>query len=127
MSSIGDAFLHCEKIKMSKLFSTDEPERPSVLYKGSVLRRRRKKPLHPETIHDLIRAKVKAELPPTGWSWPHGWLIILWETSGKKHYRDLPANMTYMNAVKERDEEMEMGEYEKAWLIKKIEGKHESR
>lgn len=104
---------------MSRLSDPDEhyDARPKVV--GPVLRRRRKRPLHPETIHDLLRAKVVSETPPAGWSWPHGWLLILWETSGRKLYRDLSPKLSYEQACEERDEEMSSGDYDKAWLIKK--------
>lgn len=83
------------------------------------LQSRRKKPLHPDAIEDLLRQKAHTSLPGSGWSWPYGWLLILWDLTGTKHYYDLPPAMGYSDAAAERDKEMATGDYEKAWLIQK--------
>ena len=82
------------------------------------------RPLHPEGRHDLLREKARREsevrVPPSGWHWQYGWLIILVEHNGVKHYRDTHSRATYEEAVRIRDEELyEDDRYEKAWLIQK--------
>lgn len=107
---------------MSKLSFTDAPDSPSLRppHVGPVLRRRRKKPLHPEEIHARLRDKSIQEMPKTGWHWPFGWLLILWCADGTKRYRDLSSKYTYADAVEARDEELEDDDtLEGATLIRK--------
>lgn len=109
---------------VSKLFSADEPEdvRRSFVrtaIKGPVLRRNRKRPLHPEEIHARLRDKSVQEMPQTGWHWPFGWLLVLWCPDGTKRYRDLSSKHTYADAVRERDAELAFEDYEGATLIRK--------
>lgn len=110
---------------MSRLsIVNDEPVDPNTAARRatvdltrSVIRNRRKRPLHPDTITDMLRAKAALR---TAKALDFGWLLILWDIDdGRRHARHLPPGTTYAGAVFERDEEMATGDYEKAWLIKK--------
>jgi len=104
---------------MSKLFSPDEPEHVRRAFRGPVLRRNRKRPLHPEEVHARLRERSVAEMPKVGWHWPFGWLLVLWNPDGTKRFLDISRNATYEDAVRERDQELEFGDYEGATLIRK--------
>src|SRR5262245_4331788 len=114
---------------MSKLFSTDEPERVTEAFEQlvlsfdplgppptkatrpffrPVLRRNRRKPLHPEAIHELLRERSVMTMPKTGWHWPFGWIILLWRKDGSKpRVRDLSGRYTVKQARQIAIEEME--------------------
>lgn len=76
-------------------------------------RRSRTKPLHPEALHDLIRARVRSasKIPKSGWRPSYGFLICFY----KRDVRRTLWAPTYEDAVRTRDEEE--GDYEKAWII----------
>lgn len=117
---------------MSKLFSDQTPdESPAILKKksGPILRRRRRRALHPEAIKDLLRER--ADHRPLEVQKPQQWLLILttseaaskkrsdgvWVQNDMKRYCDIRGS--YAEAVKQRRDVMESGEYESAWLILK--------
>ena len=86
-----------------------------------------RQPLHPETKHDQLREAARTEserrVPESGWRWRYGWLIVLVEPNGAKHYRHTHSTATWADAIAIRDEEMFDGDdrYEKSWIIQKNE------
>jgi hypothetical protein len=105
---------------MSKLSSPDDiliPNEPPR-HEARILRHRKKRPLHPDTIQDMLRERADARsgsdlLRPTEW------LLILWREDESKRFSDLHGS--YKDVCKQRDDIMESGEYDKAWLILKTE------
>ena len=105
---------------MSKLSFTDDADLvPRAKHLGPVLRRNRKKPLHPEEIERRLREKSVAEMPKTGWHWPFGWLLIVFLDNDQRRYRDIPASCTYEDAIRIRDLEYAAPDCEGTLLIRK--------
>lgn len=117
---------------MSKLFSDDAPEVrriPTPRKSGAILRHRKKHPLHPETIKDLLREK--ADATPSPEKKLLKWLLILYPSeqairsrsdgasflANTKQYCDLEGS--YEDAARKRNDVMESGDYDQAWLILK--------
>lgn len=103
---------------MSKLSQIDEDLIPRQQDgRAKVLRLHSRHTRHPENVHSLLRDQALKTSPTIDPS-QKDWLLILWEAgSGRKHYCDIRGN--YSKAVKERNEIMESGDYEKAWLFEK--------
>lgn len=101
---------------MSKLFSPDDTFSPKVrsLHDAQIIRHRRKNPLHPEEIQRRLRARAADSFPKPE---EREWLLILWRPDGTKHFSDLEGS--YQQACSGRDDIMQSGEYDKAWLILK--------
>lgn len=92
---------------------------------GPILRHRKKRPLHPYTIRDLIYERSKLDRVEHVYE---GWLLIFYESDGVKHFVDVnfikepdgtrrPA--TYADVVAIRDADMAKFSYESCWLIMK--------
>lgn len=85
----------------------------------------RRRPVHPEARYAALKQTSSdasaVRVPATGWSWRYGWLIVLVEPNGAKHYRDVPSSVDYEGACELRDIELmaDDSRYEKAWLIQK--------
>lgn len=114
---------------MSRLSDPDGEapfKRPSP--RGPVLRKHRKKPLHPEEIARRLAASAKLSEahPVEGWQWRYGWLLLLWDDREERHTRNLSPHVSYDEACQIRDKELETGGYERAWLIRKT-GEREMR
>lgn len=104
---------------MSKLFSADEfferRKAWSPKQNSRVIRNRKKNPLHPSTIQDLLEEKASNVIPITQETF-HSWLLILWSKTGKQ-YSHLQG--PYDLVKKQRNDIMESGEYDQSWLIAK--------
>lgn len=76
--------------------------------------------MHPDAkLASVIAAVEEARTSrgmPSGWVWPWGWWVKLWEPGGATHLRFLSPAATYADAACLRDEEMASGRYEKAWM-----------
>jgi len=84
---------------------------------GPILRRNRKRPLHPETIADLLReraAQVVTRRGPT----PYGWLIILYADSGRV-VRHTAVDATYEDACKIYETEQSWAGMCGGWIVAK--------
>jgi hypothetical protein len=92
-----------------------------------IVRRRRNKPLHPDTVHDLLSAKLGARPRATT---ALGWLLEFRTKDGRWVHLNVdtirdrepdgplrPA--TYWDVVRIRDEEMSSQEHESCWMIMK--------
>lgn len=104
---------------MSRLaLDIDLPERPrhEPLFG---LRQRRRRPLHPQTVKDLLAAKAAQRSVPPGWRWPFGWLLRVRMISGEWRGSDLPSSLSYAEACERRQEALEEPGAEMAWLTQK--------
>jgi len=71
---------------VSRLAPIDEGVRPQATgsgEKGPVLRSRRRRPLHPEAVHDRLRERSAGQTATVGPT-PYGWLVILYPEEGMK-------------------------------------------
>lgn len=82
------------------------------------LRQRRRRALHPETVHDELRAKAAATSEGLAAA-PFGWVLKLYSKDGGRTYRNLPPGTSYQDAAGVRDRELASGWYDKIWLEKK--------
>lgn len=105
------------KLKMSLI--EDGIYQHTIIAPKFSLRRNRKRPLHPETIQDLLKDKYSIECEKRGWKFPYGWLITLIDSSGVKHFRSTHSKASYKDAVELRDYELAHGDYDEAWIKEK--------
>lgn len=48
-----------------------------------------------------------------GWHWPFGWLVVLIDPDRSKSFRNA---RSYEDAKRIRDEELDEGDFEEAWI-----------
>lgn len=123
---------------MSRLvdfFADDLPEVPRLSPEEQAaknartfeLRLRRKRPLHPDAVKDMLAAKhaqrhEAQQRHRAGRPQAFGWRLYLYTRDGQKRTRDTRNGATYTEACELRDHELETGLYEKCWMkIKDIE------
>ncbi len=105
---------------MSRLSLLDEDDGPrSRAPDGPILRRNRRRPLHPSHVHDLLRERAARDVCVRGPT-HFGWAIVIW-TRGRRVVRDTHPNATYAEACALRDAEMmALGDdVESSWLKQK--------
>ena len=109
---------------MSRLAPIDDCGRPPPKPDESVLRHRRRSPLHPEEIQKRLRtgaAKKTVGVGPT----PYGWLVILYlEEIGpngfpKRVVRSTAEDATYADACTLLEQEMLLTGSCDAWIVAK--------
>jgi hypothetical protein len=79
---------------------------------GPVLRRNRRRPLHPETIQDLLREKAARNVVRRGPT-PWGWEVRGWFEDGQRRRYETGPNGTYEDAKALREEMVSDG----AWMV----------
>lgn len=97
---------------MSKLSDTDW-FRPLSEIDTRIIRNRKLRPLHPEDILERL-AEKSAHLEPVSRR-RQRWKIVLFRPDNTKHYAQRVGD--YAKVCKDREDLMESGDYEKAWLI----------
>jgi hypothetical protein len=88
--------------------ANDAPERKP----WKVLRGRKKKPLHPEEIHALLKTKADAAPPEVGRVLR--WTLVLTRDDESKHFVTLKGSRN--EACEQRKSHMKTGKYYKCWL-----------
>jgi hypothetical protein len=111
---------------VSRLAPLDEGDLPAQARKpGKVLRSRRQRPLHPEQIADMLRAKAAGTSAEIGFA-PHGLLVIVtlddqWGPNGfpKRIVRELLPGATLDDARRTLDAELRLHGPRNAWIVAK--------
>lgn len=104
------------------------PERTLRRAPPKIIRNRRKNPVHPDEIKRLLYERSR-NLPPVKTT-SKGWLLLYWDKDAEHvtsrthlvYVKDPDGTTrpaTYNDAVRIRDLEMDLYEYEKCWLIMK--------
>lgn len=84
---------------------------------GPILRRNRRRPLHPEAIADLLRARAAQTVTRRGPT-PYGWLIILYAETGRV-LRHTDVDATYEEARALFESEQSWAGTCDGWIIAK--------
>jgi hypothetical protein len=85
---------------------------------GPILRRNRRKALHPDAVHDLLRERAARDVCERGPT-HFGWAIILWTDAGRRVVVETSEIATYAEACAIRDREMARGDISSAWIKQK--------
>lgn len=80
--------------------------------------------MHPEMVKDLLRERAASAPVP---SMRFGWLIILWDKKGQRYIRHTHPSGGYEDAVRIRDDELETGGYQRAWIAMKTKQEYSFR
>ncbi len=76
----------------------------------------REGPIHPETAHDRIRARMaeeSANLRRCGWRFPPGWRLVLTLSNGSKSVQTADS---YAEAIALRDAAFKRGGVDEIWI-----------
>lgn len=105
---------------MSKLSIIEEDPPPKPQLENFSLRRKRRRALHPEDVHNRLAEKAKdRKMPERAWVFPNGFLIKLVKCDGTVLYRQTAQTATYETAVYIRDFELDSGKFSEAWIIQR--------
>ncbi len=107
---------------MSRLSLLAEDDvRGSVAPDGPILRRNRRRALHPDAVADLLRERAARDVCARGPT-HFGWAIVLWTPGGRRIVRETHPHATYAEACALRAEEMRLhsdDHLESVWLKQK--------
>jgi len=105
---------------MSRLSMLGEEDGPPAARRseGAILRRNRRRPLHPSTVADLLRERAARDVCERGPT-HFGWAIVLWTDLGRRVVVETHSTATYAEARTIRDQEMIRGDVSSAWIKQK--------